>query len=58
MRFIRIDSCKLIFDVGSLDKRILNVSVSSTRRIVAVMDNGDVNVYSTEALTDDLTRVS
>ena len=58
MRFIRIDSCKLIFDVGSLDNRILNVSVSSTRRIVAVMDNGDVNVYSTEALTDDLTRVS
>ncbi|KAI0219941.1 TBC1 domain family member 31 [Lamellibrachia satsuma] len=56
MRFIHIDSCKLIFDIGCLDNRILSVSISSTRRITAVMDNGNVNVYSAESLTEELNR--
>ena len=58
MRFINVTTCKLLFDVGSLDQRINNVSISNTgRHIVAVMDSGNVHVYSVQALTQELNKV-
>ena len=58
LRFINIHTCKLVFDVGGLDTRITNVSFSPTgRHVVCVMDTGDMNVYSIQALTDQLNKV-
>ncbi|XP_041376206.1 TBC1 domain family member 31-like [Gigantopelta aegis] len=57
MRFINTDTCKLLFDIGTVDNRISNVSVSpSGRHIVAVMDDGNVHVYSVLALSAELSK--
>nr|KAI8762589.1 TBC1 domain family member 31-like [Biomphalaria glabrata] len=57
MRFINIDSCKLLFDIGTLDCRIRYAAVSpGSRHIVAVMENGSLNIYSVDALAADLNR--
>ena len=59
MRFININTCKLLFDIGSADSRISNVSVSpSGRHIVAVVDSGNMHVYSVQALTSELNKVN
>ncbi len=59
MRFIDINSCKLLFDIGTADRRISSVSVSpSGRHIVAVVDSGNMHVYSVHALTSELNKVS
>ncbi|KAK2140435.1 hypothetical protein LSH36_1353g00021 [Paralvinella palmiformis] len=58
MRFININTCKLLFDVGALDNRISNVTLSPIgRHIVAIMDNGYINVYCVKALSEDLNQV-
>ena len=58
MHFININTCKLLFDVGALDNRISNVTLSPVRRhIVAIMDNGYINVYCVKALSEDLNQV-
>ncbi|XP_070574109.1 TBC1 domain family member 31-like [Ptychodera flava] len=57
MRFINIHTCKLLFDIGTLDDRIHNVSVSSHGRfLVAVAESGNVNTYSVQALTAELNK--
>ena len=59
MRFININTCKLLFDIGSADSRLSNVSVSpSGRHIVAVVDSGNMHVYSVQALTSELNKVN
>ena len=59
MRFVNINTCKLLFDIGSADSRISNVSVSpSGRHIVAVVDSGNMHVYSVQALTSELNKVN
>ena len=58
MRFININTCKLLFDIGSADDRISNVAISSSgRHIVAVIDSGNMHVYSVQALTSELNKV-
>ncbi|XP_023820067.1 TBC1 domain family member 31 isoform X1 [Oryzias latipes] len=57
MRFINIHTCKLLFHIGSHDEAITAVAVNpSGRHIVAVMDNGRINIYSVQNLTQELNK--
>ncbi|CAB1321317.1 unnamed protein product, partial [Coregonus sp. 'balchen'] len=57
MRFINIQTCKLIFDIGSHDDAITSATVSPNgRHIVTIMDNGSLNIYSVQCLTQDYNK--
>ncbi|KAL4616977.1 TBC1 domain family member 31 [Arapaima gigas] len=57
MRVINIQTCKLLFDIGSPDDGIASVAVSpDSRHIVAVMESGGLNIYSIQALTQDINK--
>ncbi|KAM9310324.1 TBC1 domain family member 31 isoform 2-T2 [Pholidichthys leucotaenia] len=57
MRFINIHTCKLIFHMGSHDDAITTAAVSPNgRHIVAIMDNGSINVYSVQSLTQEFNK--
>ncbi|KAM9724011.1 TBC1 domain family member 31 [Menidia menidia] len=57
MRFINIHTCKLLFHMGSHDDAISAVAVSPNgRHIVAIMDNGSINIYSVQSLTQELNK--
>ncbi|KAJ0000142.1 hypothetical protein NQD34_011984 [Periophthalmus magnuspinnatus] len=57
MRFINIHTCKLLFQFGSLDSGLTAVDVCPNgRNIVAVMDNGGINIYSFQSLTEELNQ--
>ena len=58
MRFINIDTCKLLFDIGALDNRIHHVTVSPTgRHIVGVMESGNLQVFDVRALSAEINKV-
>lgn len=58
MRFINIHTCKLLFHVGSPDDTITTVAVSPNgRHVVAIMDNGSINVYSIQSLRQESNKV-
>ncbi|KAJ8291047.1 hypothetical protein GJAV_G00020790 [Gymnothorax javanicus] len=57
MRFINIQTCKLLFDIGTLDDAIASVAVSpSGHHIVALMDSGGISIFSVQALTQELNK--
>ncbi|XP_037533046.1 TBC1 domain family member 31 [Nematolebias whitei] len=57
MRFINIHTCKLLFHMGSVDDAITSVAVSPNgRHIVAIMDNGSINIYNVQSLTQELNK--
>ncbi|XP_076594333.1 TBC1 domain family member 31 [Chaetodon auriga] len=57
MRFINIHTCKMLFHMGSHDDAITTVAVSPNgRHVVAIMDNGSINVYSVQSLTQELNK--
>ncbi|XP_054478450.1 TBC1 domain family member 31 [Anoplopoma fimbria] len=57
MRFINIHTCKLLFHMGSHEVAITTVTVSPNgRHVVAIMDNGSINVYSVQSLTQELNK--
>ncbi|KAM3873428.1 TBC1 domain family member 31 [Diretmus argenteus] len=57
MRFINIHTCQLLFHIGSHDDAITTVTVSPNgRHVVAIMDNGSINVYSVQSLTQELNK--
>ncbi|XP_041798537.1 TBC1 domain family member 31 isoform X2 [Chelmon rostratus] len=57
MRFINIHTCKQLFHMGSQDDAITTVAVSPNgRHVVAIMDNGSINVYSAQSLTQELNK--
>uniref|UniRef100_A0A3P8TTL2 TBC1 domain family member 31 n=1 Tax=Amphiprion percula TaxID=161767 RepID=A0A3P8TTL2_AMPPE len=57
MRFINIHTCKLLFHMGSHDDAITAVTVSPNgRHVVAIMDNGSINIYSVQSLTQELNK--
>ncbi|KAG7229366.1 hypothetical protein INR49_012883, partial [Caranx melampygus] len=59
LRFINIHTCKLLFHIGSHDDAITGVTVSPNgRHIVAIMDNGSINIYSVQSLTQELNKVT
>ncbi|KFU84063.1 WD repeat-containing protein 67, partial [Chaetura pelagica] len=52
MRFINIETCKLLFEIGSHEEGISTATLSPNGRyIAAVMKNGSLNLYSVQALT-------
>ncbi|XP_054241318.1 TBC1 domain family member 31 isoform X2 [Indicator indicator] len=54
MRFINIETCKLLFDVGSHEEGISTAAISPNGRYIAsVMENGSLNLYSVQALTQE-----
>ncbi|KAM8966814.1 TBC1 domain family member 31 [Pelodytes ibericus] len=57
MRFINIQTCKLVFDIGNHDNGIVTSSISPNGRYIAsIMENGSVNLYSVQALTRELNK--
>uniref|UniRef100_A0A8C6SLW5 TBC1 domain family member 31 n=1 Tax=Neogobius melanostomus TaxID=47308 RepID=A0A8C6SLW5_9GOBI len=57
MRFINIHTCKLLFQIGSPDNAITTVTVGPNgRHVVAIMDNGGINIYSVQSLTEELNQ--
>ncbi|XP_071092006.1 TBC1 domain family member 31-like [Haliotis cracherodii] len=57
MRFINIDTCKLLFDIGTMENRVCNASISANGRYVAaVMDDGNLHLYSVPALSSELNK--
>lgn len=58
MRFINIQTCKLLFHLGSHDNSISTVAISPNGRyMAAIMDNGRINVYSIHSLTQTFNKV-
>uniref|UniRef100_A0A8C6Z1D6 TBC1 domain family member 31 n=1 Tax=Nothoprocta perdicaria TaxID=30464 RepID=A0A8C6Z1D6_NOTPE len=58
MRFINIETCKLLFDIGSYEEGISAAAISPNGRyIAAVMENGSLNLYSVQALTQEVNKV-
>ena len=59
VRFIDIGTFAQLFDVGRLDDRVCNFLVgSSGRHIVAVMDSGNIHIYSAHTLAKQLNQVT
>ncbi|XP_007898739.1 TBC1 domain family member 31 [Callorhinchus milii] len=57
MRFINVETCKLLFDIGSLDNGINTVAVSPNGRYIAtVLENGSLNVYDVTVLSQELNK--
>uniref|UniRef100_A0A8C6YCC7 TBC1 domain family member 31 n=1 Tax=Naja naja TaxID=35670 RepID=A0A8C6YCC7_NAJNA len=57
MRFININTCKLLFDLGSHEEGLSMAAVSpSGRYIAAVMENGSLSIYSIQALTQEINK--
>ncbi|NXI92057.1 TBC31 protein, partial [Psophia crepitans] len=57
MRFIHIETCKLLFDIGSYEEGISTAAASPNGwYIAAVMENGSLNVYSVPALTQEANK--
>ncbi|CAG12858.1 unnamed protein product [Tetraodon nigroviridis] len=58
MRFIDVQTCKLLFHLGSPDIAISTAAVSPNgRHMAAVMDNGSINVYSIHSLTQEFHKL-
>ncbi|XP_071410000.1 TBC1 domain family member 31 isoform X3 [Pithys albifrons albifrons] len=54
MRFINIETCKLLFDIGSPEEGISTAVISPNGRYIAsVMENGSLNLYSVQAFTQE-----
>ncbi|NXX87654.1 TBC31 protein, partial [Centropus bengalensis] len=57
MRFINIETCKLLFDIGSHEEGITTAAISPNGRYIAsVMENGSLNLYSVQALTQEVNK--
>lgn len=58
MRFINIETCKLLFDIGSHEEGISTAAISPNGRYIAsVMENGSLNLYSVQVLTQEGNKV-
>ncbi|KAM5136864.1 TBC1 domain family member 31 isoform 1-T1 [Callospermophilus lateralis] len=57
MRFINVQTCKLLFEIGSLDEGISTSVISPHGRYIAsIMENGSLNIYSVQALTQEINK--
>ncbi|KAL3860204.1 hypothetical protein ACJMK2_010360 [Sinanodonta woodiana] len=57
MRFINIHTCKLLFDVGTIENKINNATVSPNGRfVVTVNEDGSMNIYNLQALSADINQ--
>ena len=59
MRFINIHSHKLLFEIGAHDDRVGSVAMSTGgRHITAVMESGNLKVYSVKKLSSEVNQVN
>uniref|UniRef100_A0A803TYR1 TBC1 domain family member 31 n=1 Tax=Anolis carolinensis TaxID=28377 RepID=A0A803TYR1_ANOCA len=59
LRFINIQTCKLLFEVGTHEEGISMATLSPNGRyIAAVMENGSLSIYSIQALTQEINKVN
>lgn len=57
MRFINIQTCKLLFDIGSLDNGISTAAVSPNGHyIAAILEDGSFTIYNVRALSRELNK--
>ncbi|XP_007070938.2 TBC1 domain family member 31 isoform X2 [Chelonia mydas] len=57
MRFINIQTCKHLFDIGNHEEGINTAAISPNGRYIAsVMQNGSLNIYSVQALTQEVNK--
>nr|XP_036861168.1 TBC1 domain family member 31 isoform X2 [Manis javanica] len=57
MRFINTQTCKLLFEIGSLDEGISSSVISPHGRYIAsIMENGSLNIYSVQSLTQEINK--
>lgn len=58
MRFINIQTFKLLFEIGSVDNAVTTVTMCPKgRHVVAVMDSGALNIYSVQGLSQEVNKV-
>ncbi|XP_029637694.1 TBC1 domain family member 31-like [Octopus sinensis] len=56
-RFMDIHSCKLLFDIGTIEDRIHSIASSLMgKHLIGLMDSGNMNIYSLPALTSELNK--
>lgn len=56
-RFMNITSCKLLFDVGTLESRVHFLVISpGGKHMLGLMDSGDMNIYSLATLTCEVNK--
>ncbi|POI32069.1 hypothetical protein CIB84_004179, partial [Bambusicola thoracicus] len=57
MRFISIETYKILFVIGSHEEGISTAAISPNGRYIAsVMENGSLNLYSVQALTQEVNK--
>ncbi|KAI5620588.1 TBC1 domain family member 31, partial [Silurus asotus] len=57
MRFINIQTCKQLFEIGSHGDAVNSAAVGPKgRHVAAVMDSGALRVYSVQALTQEINK--
>ncbi|XP_069477672.1 TBC1 domain family member 31 isoform X2 [Ambystoma mexicanum] len=57
MRFINIETYKVLFEIGSHDEGISTSSISPNGRYIAsVMEDGSLNVYNVQSLTQEVNK--
>lgn len=55
VRFININSCKLIFDIGTVDNKVNNFSISpSGRHMVSTMEDGSLHAYDLHVVSEEI----
>lgn len=58
MRFVNIQTFKLLFEIGSVEEGISSSVISPHGRYIAsIMENGSLNIYSVQALTQEINKV-
>lgn len=59
MRFINIQSCKQLFEMGSHEDAITSATICPKgHHIVAVMDSGALKIYNVRSLTPEISKVN
>ncbi|OBS67011.1 hypothetical protein A6R68_04445, partial [Neotoma lepida] len=57
MRFVNIQTCKLLFEIGGVEEGISSSVISPHGRYIAsIMENGSLNIYSVQALTQEINK--
>ncbi|KAL8615313.1 hypothetical protein ACOMHN_038052 [Nucella lapillus] len=57
MRFINVDNCRLLFDMGAVENRLNSVSLSPNGRyVVGAMEDGNLHVISLQALCAEINK--
>lgn len=59
MRFINIQSCKQLFEIGSYEDAITSATICPKgHHIAAVMDSGALKIYDVRSLSPEISKVN